>query len=53
MTDFGTFLRAVEAAPDRILGDDYHIFPPNPDYGHDATRRNALTVRVMGVDGVH
>lgn len=54
-TDFDTFLRAVGAAEDRngILGDDYLVYPPNPDYGYDATPRNALTFATMGVDGVH
>jgi hypothetical protein len=54
-TFFDTFLRAVENARDRqgVLGENYLVFPPTPDYGYDATPRNALTFGTMGVDGVH
>lgn len=56
-TYFDTFLRAVENTPlgDRhgILGDDELVFPPHPDFGYQATPRNALTFGAMGVDGVH
>src|SRR5262245_35168260 len=56
-TYFDTFVRAVESTPmhDRpgILGDDYLVFPPHPDYEYEATPRNALTFGCMGVDGVH
>jgi hypothetical protein len=56
-TYFETFLRAVENTPKRdrlgVLGDDYLVFPPHPDYGYEATPRNALTFGTMGVDGVH
>jgi hypothetical protein len=56
-TYFDTFLRAVENTPmrdrRRVLGDDELVFPPNPDYGYEATPRNALTFGAMGVDGVH
>jgi hypothetical protein len=54
-TYFDTFLRAVERTPDRdgVLGDDYLVFPPHPDYGYQSTPRNALTFGAMGVDGVH
>lgn len=56
-TYFDTFLRAVESTPKRerfdILGDDYLVFPPHPDYGYDVTPRNAMTFASMGVDGVH
>lgn len=53
-TDFDTFLRAVAAADDRenILDGDSILDRPNPDYGYDATPRNALTFATMGVDGV-
>lgn len=54
-THFGIFLQAVEKTGDRrgVLGEDELIFPPNPDYGYEATPRNALTFGAMGVDGVH
>ncbi len=54
-TYFETFLQAVEATSERdgILGSDYIVYPPNPDYGYDATPRNAVTFAAMGVDGVH
>jgi hypothetical protein len=56
-TYFDTFVRAVEHTPTGeqrgILGDDELVFPPRPDYGYDATPRNALTFGTMGVDGVH
>lgn len=54
-TDFETFQVAVGATDDQdgILGDDYLVYPPNPDFGYDATPRNALTFATMGVDGVH
>ena len=56
-TYFDTFVRAVENTPMRdrrgVLGDDELVFPPKPDYGYDATPRNALTFGAMGVDGVH
>lgn len=56
-TYFHTFVRAVENTPvnDRrgVLGDDQLVFPPRPDYGYEATPRNALTFGTMGVDGVH
>jgi hypothetical protein len=56
-TYFDTFVRAVENTPKRerlgVLGDDYLVFPPQTDYGYEATPRNALTFANMGVDGVH
>jgi hypothetical protein len=54
-TAFLTFLRAVSATNDRdgILGSNYLVYPPTPDFGYDATPRNALTFAAMGVDGVH
>jgi hypothetical protein len=56
-TYFDTFLRAVENTPERerlgVLGDDYLVFPPQPDFGYEATPRNAPTFASMGVDGVH
>jgi len=54
-THFETFLQAVGTIEDRegILGGDYLVCPPKPDYGYDATPRNALTFATMGVDGVH
>jgi hypothetical protein len=54
-TYFDTFLRAVENAADQegILGEEYLIYPPTPDYGYEATPRNALIFGTMGVDGVH
>src|SRR5262245_25654998 len=56
-TYFDTFVRAVENTPLRerlgILGDDYLIFPPDPDYLYEATPGNALTFGNMGVDAVH
>jgi len=54
-TYFESFLKAVAACPDRmgILGEEHLIFPPDPDYGYEATPRNALTFGAMGVDGVH
>jgi hypothetical protein len=56
-TYFDTFVRAVGNAPLRdrrgVLGEEELVFPPNPDYGYEATPRNALTFGAMGVDGVH
>ena len=54
-TYFETFLRAIETTRDRqgVLGEDYLVFPPTPDYGYECTPRNALTFGAMGVDGVH
>src|SRR4026209_2656646 len=54
-TYFDTFLRALENASDHdgVLGEDYLVFPPTPDYGYEATPRNALVFGAMGVDGVH
>jgi hypothetical protein len=56
-TYFDTFVRAVENTPKRerlgVLGEDYLVFPPQTDYGYEATPRNALTFANMGVDGVH
>lgn len=54
-TYFQTFLLALEGYPDKrgILGDEWIIFPPDPNYGYECTPRNALTFGAMGVDGVH
>jgi hypothetical protein len=56
-TYFETFVRAVENTPVRdrrgVLGDDELVFPPNPDFGYEATPRNAFTFGKLGVDGVH
>lgn len=54
-TYFETFVDALAkcADPQGVLGEEWVLFPPNPDYGYDATPRNALTFAVMGVDGVH
>lgn len=56
-TYFDTFIHAIENTPPRhrrgVLGDDEIVFPPHPDYGYEATPRNALTFGAMGVDGVH
>src|SRR5262245_10253220 len=56
-TYFDTFVRAVENTPKRerlgVLGNDYLVFPPQADFGYEATPRNALTFGNMGVDGVH
>jgi hypothetical protein len=54
-TYFDTFERAVGNCPDKqgALGEEYVVFPPNPDYGYECTPRNALTFGAMGVDGVH
>lgn len=35
------------------MGDEYLVFPPNPNSIYEATPRNALTFGQMGVDGVH
>jgi hypothetical protein len=52
---FATYLRALDACPDvqGVLGQDWVIHPPDPDYGYESTPRNALTFGCMGVDGVH
>jgi len=54
-THFETYLHALDACPDPqgILGDEWVLHPPDPDYGYESTPRNALTFGVMGVDGVH
>ena len=54
-TFFETFLRSLEPLPDKqgVLGKEWVIFPPSPDYGYASTPRNALTFAAMGVDGVH
>jgi len=53
-TYFQTFVDAIKNLPDKqVLGQEWVIFPPSPDYGYDSTPRNALTFAVMGVDGVH
>src|SRR5262249_44399236 len=55
VTYFGTYLRALDACADvqGVLGDEWVIHLPNPDYGYESTPRNALTFGCMGVDGVH
>ena len=52
---FATYLRALDECSDAqgVLGEEWVIHPPNPDYGYDSTPRNALTFGCMGVDGVH
>jgi hypothetical protein len=54
-THFETYLRALDACLDRngVLGEEYLLHPPNPDYGYENTPRNAITFGCMGVDGVH
>jgi hypothetical protein len=54
-TYFETFLHALENNKDKqgVLGDEWVVFPPNPDYGYNSTPLNALTFATMGVDGVH
>lgn len=54
-THFETYLRALDACPDRdgVLGDEVVVHPPSPDFGYDGTPRNAVTFACMGVDGVH
>ncbi len=53
-TYFQTFLDAIRDLPDKqVLGDEWVLFPPNPDYGYDSTPKNALTFAIMGVDGLH
>ena len=54
-TYFETYLRALDACSgvQGVLGDEWVIHPPNPDYGYESTPRNALTFGCMGVDGVH
>ncbi len=54
-TYFETYLRALDDCADvqGVLGDEWVIHPPNPDYGYESTPRNALTFGCMGVDGVH
>jgi hypothetical protein len=53
-TYFATYLKALDALEDpQVLGEEWVIHPPTPDYGYDETPRNALTFAVMGVDGVH
>jgi hypothetical protein len=54
-THFETYLRALDACPDRdgVLGEEGIIHPPHPDYGYESTPRNAITFGCMGVDGVH
>lgn len=53
-TYFQTYLDAIRSLPDKqILGEEWVIDPPNPDYGYDSTPNNALTFSIMGVDGVH
>ncbi len=54
-TYFETYLHALDACADvqGILGDEWVIHPPNPDYGYESTPQNALTFGCMGVDGVH
>jgi hypothetical protein len=54
-THFETYLRALDACPDRdgVLGEEGVIHPPHPDYGYESTPRNAITFGCMGVDGVH
>jgi hypothetical protein len=55
VTYFETYLRALDACADvqGVLGEEWVIHPPNPDYGYESTPRNALTFGCMGVDGVH
>jgi hypothetical protein len=54
-TYFASYLRALDACADvqGVLGDEWVIHPPNPDYGYESTPRNSLTFGCMGVDGVH
>jgi hypothetical protein len=54
-TYFETYLSALEKVddPQGVLGEEFVILPPNPDYGYESTPRNALTFGCMGVDGVH
>src|SRR5262249_39838142 len=54
-TYFATYLHALENSRYKkgVLGKEWVIFPPNPDYGYESTPRNALTFGTMGVDGVH
>jgi hypothetical protein len=54
-TYFDTYLAALGRMddPQGVLGDEWVIHPPNPDYGYNSTPRNALTFGCMGVDGVH
>jgi hypothetical protein len=52
---FASYLTALDCCADvqGVLGDEYVIHPPNPDYGYECTPRNALTFGCMGADGVH
>lgn len=54
-TDFETYLRALDTCTDvrGVLGEEWVLHPPNPDYGYESTPRNALTFGTMSVDGVH
>jgi hypothetical protein len=54
-TYFETYLRALDACgdPQGVLGEEWVLHPPHPDYGYESTPRNALTFGTMGVDGVH
>jgi len=55
VTHFETYLHALDACadPQGVLGEEWVLHPPNPDYGYESTPRNALTFGRMGVDGVH
>jgi hypothetical protein len=52
---FETYLYALDACSERqgTLGDEWVMHPPDPDYGYQATPKNAITFGVMGCDGVH
>jgi len=54
-TYFETYLGSLEACADvqGVLGQEWVIHPPDPDFGYDSTPSNALTFGKMGVDGVH
>jgi hypothetical protein len=57
MTDFETFLRAVERLPEEqrllVMGDECVIYPPEEDLGYESTPKDSLAFGAMGVDGVH
>jgi hypothetical protein len=53
VTHFETYLHALDvcADPQGVLGEEWVLHPPNPDYGYESTPRNALTFGRMGNRG--